>query len=86
MSSVWRVGRALGMAKHACEELEDTVDRVLVLCVSLTRGDGLLPERIVILLEHAEVRGDRLLVTLDGSYTSHDGIDVQEVLAGRDVG
>lgn len=71
------------MAENACKKLEDTIDGVLVLRMSLTRGDGLLPKRIVGLLEGTELGRDGLLVALDGGDTVHDGVDVHEVARGH---
>ena len=55
-----------GATKQSCEELEDTVDGVFVLCMSFSSFDGFLPQGGVGLFESAELRGYSLLLATNG--------------------
>ena len=56
----------------ACQELEDTIDSVLVLGVPFPCGNGLLPEQVVGLLERGKVGRNGLLLTPDSIDTLHN--------------
>lgn len=75
----------VGMAEYTSQELENPVDRVLVLRVALSSSHRLLPERVVGLLQCTKIGRDGLLVPLDCSNPIDDRVDVHE-MAGRDIG
>ena len=73
------------ITKYAGEELEDAIDGVLLLLVLLARGEGLLPQQFIGILELVEIGGDGGLMAFDGGNAIHDRVDVEQ-LAGGDVG
>jgi hypothetical protein len=67
--------------EDAGQELEDTIDGVLLTLVSFAGGKRFLPEVLIGCLELVEVRGNCLLMALNGSDPSDDGVDVQDLSA-----
>ena len=70
-----------GTTKDAGQELEDTIDSVLLALVSLAGGQCFLPEMLIGSLEFVEVCGDCLLVALNGGDPTDNGVDVQDLSA-----
>jgi hypothetical protein len=68
-------------AKDAGQELEDTIDSILLALVSLAGGQCFLPEVLIGSLEFVEVCRDCLLMALDGGDPTDDGVDVQDLSA-----
>jgi hypothetical protein len=68
-------------AKDAGQELEDTIDGVLLTLVSLAGGQCFLPEVLIGGLEFVKVRRNCLLMALNGGDPSDDGVDVQDLSA-----
>lgn len=68
-------------AKDAGQELEDTIDSILLALVPLAGGQCFLPEVLIRSFEFVEVSGDCLLMAFDGCNATDDGVDVQELSA-----
>ena len=69
--------------KDAGQELEDTIDGILLALVSLARGQCFLPEVLIGSFEFVEVCGDCLLMALNGGDPTDKGVDVQELTLAR---
>jgi hypothetical protein len=71
-------------AKDAGQELEDTIDSILLALVPLAGGQCFLPEVLIGSFEFVEVCRDCLLMALDGGDPTDNGVDVQELTLARD--
>lgn len=67
--------------KDAGQELEDAIDSVLLTLVSFAGGQCLLPEVLIGSFEFVKVRGNCLLMALNGSDPCDDRVDVQDLSA-----
>jgi hypothetical protein len=65
--------------KDAGQEFEDPIDSILLGLVPLAGDQSFLPEVLIGCFEFIKISGDSLLVTLDGTDTAHDGVDIQEL-------
>jgi hypothetical protein len=76
------------LPKHACQELDDLINRVFLLLMLLPRQEGVLPEYLVRALELAQLHADGCLVSFDGSDALDDRVDVEElgVVEGGETG
>jgi hypothetical protein len=77
------VHRASVITKNARQELEYEIDCILVLLVSFSRGESLLPQELIGALQLVQVFGDGRLVALDGCYPVDDGVDVKNLASGE---
>ena len=67
-------------SKDTGQKFEDPVDSILLTLVPLAGSQSFLPELLIGGLEFVKVDGDSLLVTLDGSDTADNRVEIKELI------